>query len=250
MEASQRLEPLKSDISKKHYKAKDYDYFMKVVLVGNCGAGKSSLMLRFTDDRFNETYVNTIGVDFRFRTLVLEGRRVKMQLWDTAGQEKFRTMTSTYYRSADVIFLVYDVSDQKSYDGLSEYWGREVEANAPEVPFIVLVGTKSDQAFKREVKQLPGPFHTIKLGGTERSVRTIETSAKSSENVYEIFAELGREFVKFKREQRSQIVQDGGQKDKLYAIRESIREGESSADSRIKSSHGDITKKEKGGCCS
>eukprot|EP01016_Furgasonia_blochmanni_P037047 TRINITY_DN4317_c0_g1_i2.p2 TRINITY_DN4317_c0_g1~~TRINITY_DN4317_c0_g1_i2.p2 ORF type:complete len:102 (+),score=24.62 TRINITY_DN4317_c0_g1_i2:100-405(+) len=77
---------------------KEYDYLFKLVIIGNSGVGKSSLLLRFADDQFNENYLATIGVDFRFRTLKVDGKSVKLQIWDTAGQERFRTITNAYYK--------------------------------------------------------------------------------------------------------------------------------------------------------
>ena len=232
------------DNRKKPGKSKDYDCFMKAVLVGSTGAGKSSLMLRFTDDKFNETYVNTIGVDFRFRTLLLDGKKVKFQLWDTAGQEKFRTMTSTYYRGADVIFLVYDVTDQSSYDDIINYWGKEVENYGPTCPFIVLVGTKKDLESNRRIPPPQGAFIDMKLGNMTRNVRTLEVSSKFSENVYDIFAELGREFIKYKAHQKEQAAKEG----RLSSIRESAREHDQSGNTNLRIAKGDITNGKEGGC--
>ena len=83
--------------SRKRKQKVDYDYFFKLVLVGKSGVGKSCLMLRFAENQFNENHVNTIGVDFRFKMLNINNKRVKLQIWDTAGQEKFRTIARTYY---------------------------------------------------------------------------------------------------------------------------------------------------------
>lgn len=82
---------------------REYDHFLKYVIVGDSSVGKSCLLLRFADDQFNENYMTTIGVDFRFKTLKANNKNVKLQIWDTAGQERFRTITNTYYKS---IYLV------------------------------------------------------------------------------------------------------------------------------------------------
>ena len=81
--------------------SREYDYLFKLVIVGNSGVGKSSILLRFSDDQFNESYLTTIGVDFRFKTLNIDGKTIKLQIWDTAGQERFRTITNAYYKGAD-----------------------------------------------------------------------------------------------------------------------------------------------------
>lgn len=112
---------------------KEYDYLFKVVLIGNSSVGKSSLLRRFTDSTFHETYLATIGVDFRFkyptdhrRSIPVANSTVKLQIWDTAGQERFRTITGTYYKGAQGIVLVYDITKRESFEELESYWLKEV----------------------------------------------------------------------------------------------------------------------------
>mmetsp|Transcript_38799 Transcript_38799/g.122288 ORF Transcript_38799/g.122288 Transcript_38799/m.122288 type:complete len:127 (-) Transcript_38799:624-1004(-) len=87
----------------------NYDYLVKLLLIGDSGVGKSCLLLRFSDDSFTTSFITTIGIDFKIRTIEQEGKRLKLQIWDTAGQERFRTITTAYYRGAMGILLVYDV---------------------------------------------------------------------------------------------------------------------------------------------
>lgn len=77
--------------------------------------GKSCCLLRFSEDSFTPSFITTIGIDFKIRTIELDGKRVKLQIWDTAGQERFRTITTAYYRGAMGILLVYDVTDERSF---------------------------------------------------------------------------------------------------------------------------------------
>merc|ERR1711936_121238 len=91
-----------------------YDHLFKLLLIGDSGVGKSSLILRFADDTFNGSFIPTIGVDFKVKTVDVGGTKIKMQIWDTAGQERFRTIVSTYYRGAHGIIVVYDVTDRQS----------------------------------------------------------------------------------------------------------------------------------------
>lgn len=92
---------------------------IKLLLIGDSGVGKSCCLLRFSEDSFTPSFITTIGIDFKIRTIELDGKRVKLQIWDTAGQERFRTITTAYYRGAMGILLVYDVTDQRSFE--SEY---------------------------------------------------------------------------------------------------------------------------------
>ncbi len=91
-------------------KMASYDYLFVLLLVGDSGVGKSCLLLRFCDDSFSESCLNTIGVDFKVKTIKIDGKRVKLQMWDTAGQERFRTITKSYYRGAHGIIVVYDIT--------------------------------------------------------------------------------------------------------------------------------------------
>lgn len=92
---------------------------IKLLLIGDSGVGKSCCLLRFSEDSFTPSFITTIGIDFKIRTIELDGKRVKLQIWDTAGQERFRTITTAYYRGAMGILLVYDVTDERSFNSMS-----------------------------------------------------------------------------------------------------------------------------------
>ena len=92
---------------------------IKLLLIGDSGVGKSCCLLRFSEDSFTPSFITTIGIDFKIRTIELDGKRVKLQIWDTAGQERFRTITTAYYRGAMGILLVYDVTDERSFNSTS-----------------------------------------------------------------------------------------------------------------------------------
>lgn len=184
----------KSGVSSKKAKSKEYDHFVKVVLVGKAAVGKSSIMLRYSDNTFNEFYVNTIGVDFRFKTMEVKGRKVKVQVWDTAGQEKFRTISSTYYRGADAILFVYDITDASSFSDLFQYWFPEVQDHAPEVPMLILVGNKIDREEDRKVAK-NDKHYIVNMGGKERKALHYEVSAKNNVGVNEIFEDIAIRYI-------------------------------------------------------
>jgi len=171
-------------------KQRDYDYLFKLVLIGDSGVGKSCLLLRFADDAFTESYISTIGVDFRFRTLKIDQKTVKLQIWDTAGQERFRTITSAYYRGADGIIMVFDVTNMESFDHVND-WLKEVNRYAAEGTVKLLVGNKSDRTADKVVTEAQAKEFADDLG-----IPFIETSAKSSKNVEEAFLTMAGELIR------------------------------------------------------
>jgi Ras-related protein Rab-8A len=107
-----------------------YDFMAKVIIIGDSGIGKTNLITRFCENNFKESYVATIGVDFKIKTMNAGNRRYKLQIWDTAGQERFKNITQTYYKGAAGIILTYSIIDRQSYDNI-ERWMTQIESNAP-----------------------------------------------------------------------------------------------------------------------
>ncbi|KAJ2868081.1 AdoMet-dependent rRNA methyltransferase spb1 [Coemansia aciculifera] len=164
-----------------------YDYLMKLLLIGDSGVGKSCVLLRFSDDSFTPSFITTIGIDFKIRTIELDGKRIKLQIWDTAGQERFRTITTAYYRGAMGILLVYDVTDERSFNNI-ENWYKNVEHYASEGVNKILIGNKCDIEGSRAVSKESGQKLADELG-----IKFLETSAKSNTNVDEAFITLARD---------------------------------------------------------
>jgi len=167
-----------------------YDYLIKLLLIGDSGVGKSCLLLRFSDDSFTPSFITTIGIDFKIRTIELEGKRIKLQIWDTAGQERFRTITTAYYRGAMGILLVYDVTDEKSFNNIRN-WIRNIEQHATESVNKILIGNKCDMVEKKVVDSARG-----KALADEYGIKFLETSAKNSINVEEAFITLAKDIKK------------------------------------------------------
>uniref|UniRef100_A0A6V2Q4H8 Uncharacterized protein n=1 Tax=Ditylum brightwellii TaxID=49249 RepID=A0A6V2Q4H8_9STRA len=152
-------------------------------------------MFHAQDDAFTESYISTIGVDFRFRTVKIDKKTVKLQIWDTAGQERFRTITSAYYRGADGIIMVYDVTSKDSFDHVND-WMKEVNRYASEGTCKLLVGNKSDRTADRVVTEEQAKEFADELG-----IAFLETSAKSAKNVEEAFLTMAGELIKAKAAQ-------------------------------------------------
>ena len=98
-----------------HFHQEEYDHLFKVLLVGSSGVGKSSLLVRYSDDIFSENFQPTIGVDFKIRTMELDQKKIKLQIWDTAGQCRFKTITQSYYKGAHGIIVAFDLTDRQSF---------------------------------------------------------------------------------------------------------------------------------------
>lgn len=142
------------------------------------------------DDAFTESYISTIGVDFRFRTVKIDKKTVKLQIWDTAGQERFRTITSAYYRGADGIIMVYDVTSTESFEHVND-WLKEVNRYAAEGTVKLLVGNKSDRTADKVVTEEQAKEFADELG-----IAFLETSAKSAKNVEEAFLTMAGELIR------------------------------------------------------
>ncbi|CAJ2641511.1 ras-related protein RABC1-like [Trifolium pratense] len=163
----------------------EFDYLFKLLMIGDSGVGKSSLLLCFTADAF-EDLSPTIGVDFKVKYVTVEGKKLKLAIWDTAGQERFRTLTSSYYRGAQGIIMAYDVTRRDTFTNLSEVWAKEVELYSTNPDCIkMLVGNKVDKESDRAVTKKEGTDFAREYG-----CLFIECSAKTRVNVQHCFEEL------------------------------------------------------------
>ena len=161
------------------------DSVYKVLILGDSSVGKTCFLLKYTDKVFNEVYMSTIGLDYRLKTLTLKnGKKVKLQIWDTAGQDRFRTITKNYYKGANGIILIYDVTNTETYDNV-ENWISQIKEEASPNVVIYLVGNKVDMEDKRKVSTEEGQ----KIAD-DNNLPFIETSAKSDININETFDNL------------------------------------------------------------
>ncbi|CAL0321224.1 unnamed protein product [Lupinus luteus] len=162
------------------------DYSFKVLLVGDSGVGKSSLLFSFISEAVPDSLSPTIGVDFKVKLYTVGGKGVKLTIWDTAGQERFGTIVSSYYRGAHGIVMVYDVSRRNTFKNVADLWTKEVERYSTNHDCIkILVGNKVDKESQRAVTKEEGMAFAQKHG-----CLFIECSAKTKENVHQCFSNL------------------------------------------------------------
>jgi Ras-related protein Rab-18 len=158
---------------------------VKILLVGDSGVGKSSLLMRFIDDTFEEVSP-TVGVDFKLKMLNVEGKKLKLTVWDTAGQERFRTLTSSYYRGAQGVVFVYDLTSTESFKNLEEIWQKEVDMYGTiDNSVKMIVGNKVDKESARAIAKEEG----VRFA-KEHGCLFLECSAKTKVRVQEAFDEL------------------------------------------------------------
>ncbi|KAF4695978.1 Ras- protein Rab-2A [Perkinsus olseni] len=162
-----------------------YSYLFKYIIIGDTGVGKSCLLLQFTDKRFRPDHDLTIGVEFGARLVNVDGKQIKLQIWDTAGQESFRSITRSYYRGATGALLVYDISRRDTFNHLTR-WLEEARQNSNPNMVIMLIGNKCDLE-RREVSYEEGAQFA-----KENNLIFLEASAKTAQNVEEAFLQTAR----------------------------------------------------------
>jgi len=188
---------------------REHDFLFKIVVVGDSNVGKSSLICRYCDESFTDSFISTIGIDFKFKTLEEKGKKVKLQIWDSSGQERFRSIIPSLYRGAKGIVLVFDVTDVSSFKNVS-LWIEEIKKTASEDAQLILVGNKSDLMESREVERIEAQQFAF-----QNDCLYFETSAKSTENVEFLFQEMTR--LIFKR--RGENVLNSEKKEIIVPIK-------------------------------
>nr|CAD7463758.1 unnamed protein product [Timema tahoe] len=166
-----------------------FDFLFKIVLIGDCGAGKTCVVQRFKSGTFVERHGNTIGVDFSMKNVIVDGKKVKLQIWDTAGQERFRTITQSYYRSANGVIIVYDITKRSSFLSLQR-WIEEVRRYTASNVILVLIGNKCDLETLREVEFAEAEAMCEYI---PEILFVLETSAKENTNIEDAFMCLATE---------------------------------------------------------
>ena len=208
-----------------------YDLCFKMIVIGDAGVGKSCLTAKATKDMFEETYSVTVGFEFMVFNVKINDTIVKLQIWDTSGQEIYRSLTSGFYRNASLAMMVYAIDNKESFNHI-EYWLKEIKLlSNPDIK-IFLIGNKADLEEERQVK-----FNTAKTFKEENEINYFsEASAKNGINAKEVFIEaaklLFKEHLKYK-ERNFKKIQNENNKVPIP----------------VKVTKNDKNSRKKGGCC-
>lgn len=165
----------------------EFDYLFKILLIGDSSVGKTSILLRYIDNTYSGEFQATIGVDFKVSTVKINSKVIKLQLWDTAGQDRFKNIVASYYRGAQGIFIVYDVTNRISFTNVTK-WYQETINYLPETTVRFLIGNKCD---------MNSPFRVVSHEEASNlanslGIEYLETSAKNSINVGDIFNQMAK----------------------------------------------------------
>jgi len=179
---------------KRNVPSMSIEYLFKIISVGSSAVGKTSLIRRFTENIFVETYIETLGVDFAVKRVPLQDCYVELKFFDTAGEEKFGALRPYYYRGAQGAIIVFDLTRRRTFDRVSE-WLKQIYINCGKISSI-LVGNKTDLP-DREVPMSEGEKYA-----SNKNLLYIETSAKTGDNVERMFTYLANQILKIENLQQ------------------------------------------------
>ena len=162
-----------------------FSYAFNYIIIGDAGVGKSCLMMQFTDNKFQRGHTVSIGIEYDCKLVQIYGQNIKVQIWDTAGHESFRTITRCYYRGSACALLVYDITNRKTFKHLANWLQSTLDNTTPGMP-IILVGNKADLEDERCVS-----FEEGQRFARVNDLLFIEVSAKTAYNVEAAFISLG-----------------------------------------------------------
>ena len=162
------------------------NYIIKILTLGETQVGKTSIVLRYSEDKFNYNKIATIGIDFKIKVIRKGNEKIKVSIYDTAGQERFQNIVKHYYKGANGVLLVYDITKRDSFKKL-EFWIEDLKENADNIDnlFIYLIGNKNDMEEKREVS-----FQEATDFAKDKQLPYIEVSAKTGNNIKKLFDEV------------------------------------------------------------
>ena len=207
----------------------NFKYLFKYIIIGDSSVGKSNLLLRYVHNRFNGDYQATIGVEFGAKNLEIDEEIYRIQIWDTAGQENFRSITRAYYKNSVCALVVYDITSPDSFNNVQS-WIEDCKNQSPKSVFMVLVGNKCDLESQRKISPDQG-----KALADKNQMLFFETSALTGQNVNQIFQDSAQEIANRIKSGMYDVSSDAC----------GIKQGTQTGDSLRK-----VNKAQEGGCCS
>ena len=211
--------------------ANNYNYLFKYIIIGDPSVGKSNLLMKFANNKFTEDYQSTIGVEFGAKNIRLNDKVYRIQIWDTAGQENFRSITRAYFKKCVCAMVVYDITSKESFEHIQN-WIDDVHEQSPKTVLIVLIGNKIDLEERRVISTDEGNDFA-----TQNGLIFMETSAKSGVGVKEIFEKTAQEIAKKMEENYYDLNSDNC----------GITKGKTNSNINLKDKEKKI--KDKKGCC-
>ena len=223
----------------------NFNYLFKYIIIGDSNVGKSNILTRYTQNKFNEQYQATIGVEFGAKNLTINNQIIRIQIWDTAGQENFRSITRAYYKNSVCAMVVYDITNRESFENIQS-WIEDIRTQSPKTVLIILIGNKIDLDDRRIITYDEGNEFAIKNG-----LIFGETSAKTGEGIEEIFKKSAQEIDKKMNENYYDLNSETcgikkGNKGKNINKRKSSSDNENSNNIELKGEKDKIKKKR---CC-
>ncbi|KAM3135944.1 hypothetical protein pb186bvf_011934 [Paramecium bursaria] len=188
----------------------NYNYLFKYIIVGDSSVGKSCLLMQFTENKFQDHTESTVGVEFGYRTIKVQDQNIKLQIWDTAGQESFKSITRSYYRGSIGGILVFDFTRRATFNNIKK-WLQEIKTYSCDQIELVLVGNKCDLETKREVT-----VQEVQEYANQEKLDFFETSAKTGKNVEVVFEIIANKV--YRKIQTRQINLE----DQIYGIKANI----------------------------
>ena len=164
-------------------KKQNQEIVIKILLLGDSGVGKTSILLRYVEEKYEQNCVSTIGIDYKIKDLEYKNFKIKLQIWDTSGEERYKSITQNFYRNTDCLFIVFDITKKKTFDSIKTWINEANEYN--ENTKIILLGNKIDLEDQRKVtKEIATNF------ANKNNLKYIETSAKENKGIEESFTSI------------------------------------------------------------
>ena len=220
----------------------------KVVLLGEAGVGKTCLIKQFTENKFDNTELSSLSAQYVSKTIdYLDTKKaIKFDIWDTVGQERFRSIAKIFYKDARVILFVYDITSKKTFDALINFWYEELRNNLTENPLYAVVGNKNDLYMNQQVDTSDAKDLAKNLGGIFQL-----TSAKTNEGIKNLFDNIGKKLLKpnYKYDENDNIARENYNKKKEEENNTKIRikKYDNKKNNKNKATQDD--KNKKNGCC-